>query len=292
MDEVRYLSAKRTVDDRSLNERVLDAFANRLQARTAEELRIVEFGAGTGTMPVRLLEWDMIPESVSYRAIEKEPGHVERARSQIPEQLSRLGFTVDHQSARDGQFEAVRGRQKIHISVEQDNAFDVTGNPDAIIACAFLDLVPLKDALSHIRDLLAPGGLLYAPITFDGFTGFAPTHSFDDLVTAKYHQHMAQRAGGPKSGRRLLELVSTYDGHIVSVGGSDWIIRPVDGTYPADERAVLGFLLSSLSTAVSELSLTPDQEEHFEHWVETREHQLDDESLTFIAHNLDILCQF
>jgi len=234
----------------------------------------------------------MIPESVSYRAIEKEPGHVERARSQIPEQLSRLGFTVDHQSARDGQFEAVRGRQKIHISVEQDNAFDVTGNPDAIIACAFLDLVPLKDALSHIRDLLAPGGLLYAPITFDGFTGFAPTHSFDDLVTAKYHQHMAQRAGGPKSGRRLLELVSTYDGHIVSVGGSDWIIRPVDGTYPADERAVLGFLLSSLSTAVSELSLTPDQEEHFEHWVETREHQLDDESLTFIAHNLDILCQF
>lgn len=292
MDEANYLSAKRTVDDRSLNRCVLDAFTERVQADERDDLRILEYGAGTGTMPVRLAEWDILPDAVSYRAVEQHPGHVERARKQIPEQLAKLGYTVEHTDVSDCQFQATRGSQQIRISVEQNNVFDVTREVDVIIGCAFLDLVSLSDALSHIRTLLSPGGLLYAPITFDGFTGFVPTDPSDDMVVDKYHQHMAQREGGPQSGRKLLERVPAYGGDIVAVGGSDWIIRPVDGTYPAEERAVVTFLISTMYHSVSELPLAQKQENKLEQWLEKREHQIADESLTVIAHNLDILCQF
>lgn len=292
MDESHYLTAKRTVDDRSLNRTVLDAFRSGLEARAEDELQILEFGAGTGTMPIRLTEWEMLPDSVCYRALERKPAHVKRARKQIPEQLTAMGYTLESLDRDAGRFTATRDSQQIRFSVEQVDALSVAGNPDVIIACAFLDLVSLPDAVSHIRDLLTPGGILYAPITFNGFTGFTPTDPFDDTVTDNYHRHMSKRAGGPHSGRNLLELIPRYDGDIVAVGGSDWIIRPVDGTYPAKERAVIAFLLSTIYNAVSELSLTQKQEEKLDKWVAKREQQIADESVTFIAHNLDILCRF
>ena len=292
MNELEYLTAKRSVDDRSLDRTVLTAFRDTVQARTEGNLRILEFGTGTGTMPLRLIEWDMLPDSVEYRAIERQTSHVERARKRIPEQLAGMGYTVEELDSADGRFHAIRGSQRIRFSIEKEDAFNVTGEPDVIIACAFLDLVSLRNVLSHISDLLTPGGLLYAPITFDGFTGFSPTHPYDDIVTDNYHRHMAQRAGGPQSGRQLLELVPEYGGDIVAVGGSDWIIRPVDGTYPAEEQAVIAFLVSTIHNAVSELPLTQEQKKNLDKWVERREQQIADESLTLIAHNLDILCQF
>src|SRR5690348_6854521 len=53
----RYLAAKKTVDDRALNRQVL-AEVRRLIPVSAP--RILEIGAGLGTMVARLLEWGVI----------------------------------------------------------------------------------------------------------------------------------------------------------------------------------------------------------------------------------------
>ncbi|MFL6095158.1 MAG: hypothetical protein ACJ71Y_06880, partial [Blastococcus sp.] len=53
----RYLAAKKTVDDRALNRSVL-AELRRLMPRG--EPRILEIGAGLGTMVARLLEWQVV----------------------------------------------------------------------------------------------------------------------------------------------------------------------------------------------------------------------------------------
>lgn len=57
MDYVRYLQAKRSVDDRAINPDVLHTFIRSLRDRPASknELRVLEVGAGIGAMLERLL---------------------------------------------------------------------------------------------------------------------------------------------------------------------------------------------------------------------------------------------
>jgi len=292
MNEHTYLTAKRTIDDRALNTHVLEEFRERLSSQAQPEQRITEFGAGTGTMPVRLASWDVLPKSVFYRTIEQTHSHVESARNLVPEELASEGYTIDEINAEKRRLRAIRDEQQIRFSLEQGDAFDVTGSVDCVIACAFLDLVSLSKALPHIRDVLTTDGLLYAPITFDGHTGFVPSHPFDETVIELYHSHMERRTGSPRAGRKLLELTPEYGGEILTVGGSDWIIRPVQGEYPAREKTVISFLLTTMYEAVSELSLTGTDERQLEEWVQTRRQQVSDDSLTMIAHNVDVLCQF
>src|SRR5262252_399499 len=54
-DEVRYLRAKRSVDDRALNRGVFDVFDAALRG-LARPARILELGAGVGTMVPRLID--------------------------------------------------------------------------------------------------------------------------------------------------------------------------------------------------------------------------------------------
>src|SRR5215475_15203153 len=53
----RFLTAKRSVDDRAINRHVLAQLRRLMPAR---EPRILEVGAGLGTMVARLLEWRVI----------------------------------------------------------------------------------------------------------------------------------------------------------------------------------------------------------------------------------------
>ena len=53
----RYLAAKRSVDDRALNRQVLAELCRRMPAGAP---RILEIGAGLGTMVARLLDWQVI----------------------------------------------------------------------------------------------------------------------------------------------------------------------------------------------------------------------------------------
>src|SRR5258708_34027685 len=53
----RYLAAKTTVDDRALNRQVL---AELCRLMPAGALRVLEVGAGLGTMVARLLDWGAV----------------------------------------------------------------------------------------------------------------------------------------------------------------------------------------------------------------------------------------
>src|SRR5215212_6639363 len=53
----RYLAAKKSVDDRALNRSVLAELSRLIPPG---EPRILEIGAGLGTMVARLLEWQVI----------------------------------------------------------------------------------------------------------------------------------------------------------------------------------------------------------------------------------------
>jgi len=291
--EQAYLTAKRSVDDRALNRRVLDRFAATLAARADERdgVRVLEVGAGTGTMVPRLAGRDCLPERVHYRAVDTNAESLAVARERVPGWLAAAGYEVDRA---DEEFVATDEGTTLRVRFDRADAFGIREEADAVVAGAFLDLVALPDGLAGLFDVLAAGGVVYAPITFDGLTGFVPADPFDDTVAELYHRHMAEKRdepGGPKAGRELLESVPAVGGSVLAAGGSDWLVRPRGDGYPNDERTVLSFLLGTITDAVAEFPADVADPAELRRWRRLRYDQLDRAELTLLAHNLDVLAR-
>ncbi len=262
-----YLRAKRVVDDRALDRRVLGRLRRELPTGP---LRVVEVGAGVGTGIVRLLDWGVLPAEVSYTAIDRRPENAAVARDHLVER----GFVDEGSRLR---------RDGVVVSLVVDDAFDaLDGEYDLLVAQAFLDLVDLDRALPILFDALSPGGLAYFPITFDGGTIFEPAHSLDERVIGAYHHDM-DRKGSSKTGRRLLSKAPEAGGEILVVGSSDWVVYP---PYSTDERTFLSHILDTIEGALAgELGTDLDE------WLATRREQVERGELTYIAHQLDVLCR-
>ena len=76
----RYLSAKKSVDDRALNRHVWQRLTNGLPA--GRPLQVLEVGAGIGTMVERMLDWGALRRS-DYTAIDFMPENVAVARGRL-----------------------------------------------------------------------------------------------------------------------------------------------------------------------------------------------------------------
>jgi hypothetical protein len=256
-----YLAAKRTVDDRAIDRRVRD--------RTLDELpagpRILEAGAGTGVTVERLLAWGIT--EAEYRGVDRDADAIAAAR--------------DRAAALDGQQD---GATTLDVTFERGDALTAFEGEraDLVLAQAFLDLVPIRRAVDALTAALRPGGLLYAPITFDGDAVFLPEHPADGAVIGAYHDHIDDRPGRDvRAGRHLLDHLRRRDGDLLAAGASDWLVHPRDGGYPADERAFLDTILDFVATAVEGV---PGSEA----WLRTRRDQLDDGDLAYVAHGYDV----
>lgn len=94
----RYLAAKKAVNDRALNGHVWSRLLHSLPAQSsARPLRVLEIGAGIGTMVERLIERDVLWHA-HYTAVDADParGHVgnSRAGRHLLSHLRRHGATV------------------------------------------------------------------------------------------------------------------------------------------------------------------------------------------------------
>jgi hypothetical protein len=276
--DVRYLEAKRTVDDRALNRRVRNALLDRLPP----EPSIVEFAPGTGTTVPRLVAWGV--RGGRYRGIEREREFVEQARERRASDLESAGHVIERTTGgfrvgRNGGFD-VRFETGDALDAAEDSA-------DLVIAQAFADLVPLGDLLDALDRVTGPDGLAYLPITFDGGTLFQPDHPVDDRVERAYHATIAARPGrDPRAGRHLLTRLQEGGAENVVVGASDWIVRPAGDGYPADERYFLERILGYVADALDGAPV-PGADD----WLSTRRAQLGAAELTYVAHQYDLLCR-
>src|SRR5215510_7169571 len=90
----RYLTAKKSVDDRALNQYVWQSLAAALPRATLEKpLQILEVGAGLGTMIERLFAGDMLTYA-TYTAIDLEPTLIAEARRRLPQWATAQGLQV------------------------------------------------------------------------------------------------------------------------------------------------------------------------------------------------------
>ncbi len=270
---VRYLEAKRSVDDRALNRRVRD----RLLAALPPASTVVEFAAGTGVTVPRLIDWGVT--EFDYRGIEQDADLVAYARDR---RAAELAATVDGVTPTDDGFRAGDATAAFHVG---DALACPADDADLVVAQAFADLVPLDDLLDAVARTLGPDGVAYLPITFDGGTLFQPDHPADARVEAAYHEWIAAKPGrDPRAGRHLIDRLRERDGELLAVGASDWIVRPVEGEYPEDERYFLSVILDFVADALagSDVSGASD-------WVECRREQLAADELSYVAHQYDLL---
>ncbi|WP_331234897.1 class I SAM-dependent methyltransferase [Natronorarus salvus] len=278
----RYLRAKRTVDDRAIDRRTFDRLRGALSGR--ESLSIVEIGCGIGTGFTRLVDWGLFPAGsvVEYVGVDRRPGTVARAHRHVTSWAEGAGHEVRTDEDRQVVGTDERSFSVRFLADDARSVLDEATDVDLLVGQAIFDLLDLERALSACRSALRSGGLLYAPITFDGLTAFEPAHPLDERLLKRYHASMDERTGHSETGRRLLTALPTSGMELLAAGGSDWIVFP---PYSADEA----YFLAHLTEFVRRELVDADPNPEVERWVETRRSQIEREELVLVAHNLDVL---
>ena len=299
----RYLAAKKSVDDRALNAHVWQALAQQLEdaGEDAVPLRILEIGAGIGTMVERMLERGIFTHA-EYDAIDAEPANIAAARTRLREWAStHAGVAVP--AGDQLRIWTDLGERRTDLTLEACDAFDYLQRPasagryDLLVAHAFLDLVDVAHVLPLLHAALKPGGLLYATINFDGVTSFEPSvdPALDVQIERLYHATMDERmtdgrpSGDSRTGRHLIPHLNQAGFDVLAAGASDWVVHGRNGRYPDDEAYFLHFIVNTVDGALAGHAELDDED--FGAWVEARHAQIERGELVYIAHQLDMLAQ-
>jgi SAM-dependent methyltransferase len=283
----RYLAAKTTVDDRALNRQVLAELRRLLPAGAP---RVLEVGAGLGTMVARLLDWGVVSAG-EYVLLDADRRLLDWSRQWLHDWAAARGVRSD--LLPDGlQIGDLRVRL-VHAELGRYLAVAHRQLADVLIANAVLDLVDLPAVLPGLLRLLVPGGVYWFTINYDGETIFEPGHPLDDQVIGAYHRDMDERiryrrpAGDSRTGRLLFRHLRDARAPALAAGSSDWVVYPAaDGNYAADEAYFLGSILNTIRDA---LRNRPDRLEPADlaDWLAVRCRQLAAGELVYIAHQLD-----
>jgi len=300
-DDVAYLEAARTVDDRAHSAAATDAFRaawERPGLRTdegsgsADGVRVFEAGAGTCGMLRRLLDDDALPAG-EWLAVDTDERVLSAGRDRLREAAVDADYGVEIEMS-GMLLDPPDGNGTLHVRFVVGDAREVAddrgGNFDGVVARSFADLLPPDDVLDLLRTA-APSGWYHLPLTFDGETRFAPEHPADDAVIDAFHGTMRDRgrAATLLAGRfREAGTAPTVDAR------ADWVIEGTadgegeraDAAYSADEATFLRIVLDTVVASVRESGAVPAAT--LSAWAETRTEQLSRGELGYVAVNRDL----
>ena len=295
IDFPRYLAAKKTVDDRALNRSVFEQLRRALSMRHNDDpLQVLELGCGIGTMVERLLDWELA-EKVIYLGIDSVAENIQAAKKRIWDWGSSNHFQMRQDKdqitlRKAAYFWQVRFQQADATTFQANSGFY-----DLLIANAFLDLIDVPTALHRFAHWIAPGGLFYFTINFDGETIFEPVSDpvREAKLIALYHQSMDERlvdgqpSGDSQTGRHMFTHLRNAGATILAAGASDWLVYPHRDGYPEDEAYFLHCILDFFEHSLK--GHADLQQETLDRWLLERRRQIERAELTYIAHQLDFL---
>jgi hypothetical protein len=290
----RYLAAKKTIDDQSLNHHVWETLQHALQQRSANEsLNILEIGAGIGTMFERVIDRNLLTGPVTYIATDSDPGQLAAARQYLSQWAKRRGHTLWWSGEYGGELRTSRTDISLSLalaSAEELSAGAYTLNPfHLVIAHAVLDLVDFPVFLPGILSRLTDCGMAYFTCNFDGETLFLPETEYDQEIIGLYHASMETRLrGASRTGRRLLSFLQGPNLDLLAAGSSDWIVHPRNYGYSTDETF---FLHAIIDTVEKELAKKPSPPSSLTAWATLRRRQVEAGELSLLARHLDLLAR-
>lgn len=292
----RYLAAKKGVDDRALNRQVWDRLCLALpEATVGEAARILEIGAGIGTMIERVVDWGLAAGPATYVASDRAADHLQAARQRLSQWAARQGHALSWLDSGQGRLRTSGAELTLEFAVASAEALacrqDSATPFHLLIAHAVLDLVNFAEVLPQLLARLTPKGLAYLTCNFDGETVFLPGYQGpeEQEILRRYHASMEARlAGSSHTGRRLLTFLHRPGIEILAAGSSDWIVHPQACRYSAAEAF---FLHAIIDTVEGELTnkegLSPPP--GLAAWAKVRHRQVERGELIFLARHLDLL---
>ena len=291
--DVRYLLAKKSVDDRALNQTVLAGLRRELGTLSRHSrLQVLELGAGVGTMVSRLSDWEVIRDS-DYTLVDRDRASLDAAAAHLKSWAGDDALPSNGKLHIGGPDRDLRVWPKHANLLEHVVAAENHQRYDVVLANAVLDLLDLRPSLQCIWRACKPGALFWFTINFDGETIFLPELPLDEHVMRLYHRTMDERvidgqpAGDSKTGRHLLTVLPETGASIEAAGSSDWVVFPGARGYAGDEAYFLHHIAHTIATALTgHAELDPRE---FEAWVRTRHEQIEQQQLCYIAHQLDVL---
>jgi SAM-dependent methyltransferase len=294
---IRYLAAKKSVDDRALNRQVYSALVQALRPRQGTDpISWLEVGCGIGTMVERLWDWGIFVNA-EYTAVDLSPENIAAAKKRLPAFAQERGLQFEDMGKTG--LVVTSPHRSLRVSLEAVDIFDFAAREagrsawDVLVAHAFLDLVDLETAIPRLLALLKPGGCFYFTLNFDGVTSFWPTldADLDALIEKLYHATMDDRrvngqpSGSSRTGRLFFSTLPKCGGRILAAGSSDWVVFPGPDGYPTDEAYFLHHMINTIDGALREHSLL--NKKAFQEWISQRHRQIDQNELIYIAHQLD-----
>jgi SAM-dependent methyltransferase len=294
---IRYLAAKKSVDDRALSRQVFTDLIQALRPRQGPSpITWLEVGCGIGTMVERLWDWGIFVNA-EYTAVDLSPENIATAQSRLPAFARERGLQFE----KTGETGLVMSslHRSLTLTLEAVDIFDFTAREtgrsawDVLVSHAFLDLVDLETVLPHLLALLKPGGYFYFTLNFDGVTSFLPSvdADLDALIEKLYHATMDDRrvggkpSGSSQTGRLLFSVLPRVGGRILAAGSSDWVVLPGPDGYPHDEAYFLHFLLHTVDGALRGHPLL--KEGTLRDWISRRHQQIDRGEMVYLTHQLD-----
>jgi len=296
---IRYLAAKKGLDDRSLNRQVWDYLVRALRDQASSApLRVLEVGCGIGTMIERLLDGGLLTRA-AYTGIDVEPGCIRGATQRLQDYAA--ARQVPHTVDASGAMLFSTPAQDVRITLEAADIFDFLAREpektawDLLVAHAVLDLIDLAATLPSLLSRLAPGGLFYFTLNFDGATILKPPidPDLDALIETLYHRTMDTRcslsrpSGSSRTGRQLFGRLKEAGARLIAAGSSDWVVFPGPDGYPGDEAYFLHFIIDTINQALHGHAELPAS--RFQAWIAQRHRQIEARELIYIAHQLDFL---
>jgi len=292
----KYLAAKKSIDDKALNRHVFETLKRNSPEQSKEKpLKIIEIGAGIGTMIERLIEWDFL-RYAHYTAIDINEENVLALPQRLANFADEPGLTFETTGENSNELVLRNQKSKIKITPVCSDFREFLDDAshqhhwDLVIAHAVLDILPLNESLEHILAGLQQRGLFWFTLNYNGVTRFEPTidPDLDRSVEQLYNRSMDRRkiqTGGSQTGQKLFSAIPTSGGEILAAGSSDWVLSTSDSEFIADEQYFLRCILQMVYESVSgtkELSSAK-----LDDWRQQRLHQIQEGSLTYIAHQLD-----
>ncbi|MGK2904818.1 MAG: class I SAM-dependent methyltransferase [Desulfuromonadales bacterium] len=286
-DYPEYLAIKQAIDDRSLNPSVWQALAASLTSQVGSHgFMILEIGAGTGSMIIRLLDAGLLGHC-QYVAVELEPGFARVAENELSVWARAHGYRMEVFGLSRWTLE--KDEKVIAIQwlaadiLELASVFE-PGYFDLLIGHAIIDLLPVPACMPGLLNLVKPGGGYYFSLNFAGVTSFSPVHPRDLEITEAYHRDMDSRFSDLKwRASQTGQLLGSWlkeQGHLVlAEGDSDWQL--FSGPIPsAANNRFIGNILDTMAKALAGL-------EGLEEWLNLRRRQADSGNLLFFAANRD-----
>ncbi len=297
----RYLASKKSVDDRALNRHVWSKLVKSLSGtRHGRPLRILELGAGIGTMVERVVDWGLI-SGAEYTAIDISKENINEARHRLSMWATDKDLPMTWRRDEIAVIQTEKADFSISLKIMDVYDFFLKEKPvnhwDLLIAHAFMDLINVDELLPKFCAVLKSGGILYLSLNYDGETIFLPTLEthLDEHIIGLYHQSMdarvihGKRSGNSKAGRYLFDRLGAVGAEVLAVGSSDWIVHPKRGKYPEDEKYFLHFIVHTLYQELKQNPLLDSPS--FHNWMQKRHAQIENGELIYIAKQLDFLAR-